>query len=211
MNSGDDVDLAALRSVSAALAELVRVITPAQHSAATPCSEWDVTALIDHITGGNHFTAAVLAGERAEDAMKVAVARFGGGGPASGQDVRQSLDEQMLAFLRRDVLDRTWDHVVGDASGRQILRMRLHDLIVHSWDLEEALRPGAPVPEALVRWGCDELRRGDSLTAQHLGLADKPAARRADDWTSYLHVFGRAAARGLPRDVTCGSPRPHAP
>lgn len=198
MSTTGDVDLAALETVTEKLAESVRAIRPDQRNAATPCSDWDLTALIDHITGGNWFTVAVLAGERAENAMTVAMKRIGGGS-ATGEEALHSLTEQMIAFRRCEVLDRTWNHVVGDASGRKILRLRLHDLIVHSWDIDEALRPGATVPEDLVRWGLSELRDADSSTAQHFGLVDTPAARSVDDdddWTSYLQVFGRAAARG---------------
>lgn len=196
MSSTEDVDLAALDTVTEKIAESVRAISPDQRRAPTPCSEWNLTALVDHITGGNWFIVAVLAGERAEDAMTIAMKRFGGRS-ATGEEALHSLTEQMIAFSRMEVFDRTWNHVVGDVSGRTILRLRLHDLIVHSWDIQEALRPGASVPEDLVQWGLGELRDADSSTAQHFALVDEPAAQSAtEDWTTYLQVFGRAAATG---------------
>lgn len=196
MSSTGDVDLAALETVTEKISASVRAVSPDQRHAPTPCSEWDLTALVDHLTGGNWFTVAVLAGERAEDAMAIAMKRFGGRS-ATGEEALHSLTEQLIAFRRTEVLDRTWNHVVGDASGCTILRLRLHDLIVHSWDIQEALRPGASVPEELVRWGLGELRDAGSSTAQHFGLVDQPAAQSAtEDWITYLQVFGRAAARG---------------
>ncbi len=196
MSSTGDVDLAALETVIEKIADSVRAISPDQRHDPTPCSEWNLTALVDHITGGNWFTVAVLAGERAEDPMTIAMKRFGGRS-ATGEEALHSLTEQLIAFRRTEVLDRTWNHAVGDASGRTILRLRLHDLIVHSWDIQEALRPGASVPDDLVRWGLGELRDAGSSTAQHFGLVDEPAAQSAtEDWITYLQVFGRAAARG---------------
>jgi uncharacterized protein (TIGR03086 family) len=190
------VDLAALETVIEEIADSVRAISPDQRHAPTPCSEWNLTALVDHITGGNWFTVAVLAGERAEEAMTIAMKRFGGRS-ATGEEALRSLTEQLIAFRRTEVLDRTWNHAVGDASGRTILPLRLHDLIVHSWDIQEALRPEASVPDDLVRWGLGELRDAGSSTAQHFGLVDEPAAQSAtEDWITYLQVFGRAAARG---------------
>lgn len=191
-----DVDLAALQGVTAKIAESVRAIRPDQRDSATPCSEWDLTALTDHITGGNWFTAAILTGARAQEALTVAVARFGGRS-ATAEEALHSLTEQMTAFLRGEVLDRTWNHLVGNVSGRQILRLRLHDLIVHSWDIDETLQPGAALPEDLLRWGLNELRNADSSTARHFGFVGAPPAQLANnDWTSYLQLFGRAPARG---------------
>lgn len=119
-------------------------------SLSTPCSDWDVSALTDHITGGNWFTTAILTGARADDAKTATMTRFGDSS-ASGDAVIKSIEEQIAAFLRPEVIDRTWNHVAGDISGREILRLRLHDLIVHSWDVEEALRPGSALPDELAR------------------------------------------------------------
>lgn len=192
MSATDDVDVAALETVTRNLAASVASIGFNQWSLATPCSDWDLTALIDHITGGNWFTVAILAGARAEDAMTATMERFGDGS-ASKEASIQSLKDQVVAFLRPEVLDQTWNHVAGDISGRQVLRLRLHDLIVHSWDVEEALRPGATLPDDLLRWGHDELGLDDSLTAQHFDLVNVPPMLRSpDDGSSaYLGVFGR--------------------
>jgi hypothetical protein len=103
-----------------------------------------------------------------------------------------SLTEQLAAFHRPDVLDRTWSHVAGDLTGRQILRLRVHDLIVHSWDVEEAVRPGSSVDGALVRWGLGDLGRDDSLAAEHFDLTDfAEAGQSSDGATGYLRLFGR--------------------
>lgn len=191
MNTADDVDVPALHMVTRTLVESVTSVEIDQWTLATPCSDWDVRALVDHLTGGNWFTVAILAGARAEDAMAATVERFGGGSATSEAAV-QALEDQVAAFLRPEALDRTWHHVVGDLSGRQILRLRLHDLIVHSWDIEEALHPGATLPGDLVRWGLDELVHDESSTARHFDLVAVPGPRSPDDEaTTYLEIFGR--------------------
>jgi uncharacterized protein (TIGR03086 family) len=191
MRTADDVDVAALHTVTEKLVESVTSIEINQWTLSTPCSDWNLTALIDHITGGNWFTVAILAGERAEDAMTAARERFGGR-PASPDTAIESLENQVVALLRPGALDRTWNHVAGDLSGRQILRLRLHDLIVHSWDVDEALRPGATLPAGLVQWGLAELVRSDSLTTEHFGLVNVQVLRSPNEGsTAYLEVFGR--------------------
>lgn len=140
---------------------------------------------------GNWFTVAILAGELADDAMAATMERFGDEA-ATSEAAILSLSDQVAAFHRPEVLDRRWSHVAGDIRGRQILRLRLHDLIVHNWDVEETPRPGASLPDDLVRWGLDELVHDDSLTAQHFDL-DRAPSRRApnNSETAYLETFGR--------------------
>lgn len=106
---------------------------------------------MDHITGGNWFTIRILAGHQADDAMSATMKQFGDE-PATNEEAIQSAKDQVAAFHQPRALEQTWNHVAGDLSGRQILRLRLHDLIVHSWDIEETLRPPANVPDDLVRW-----------------------------------------------------------
>jgi uncharacterized protein (TIGR03086 family) len=186
-----DSDLAALDTVTANLADLVASIEEHHGALATPCTDWNLTALVDHVTGGNWFTVTILAGDRAEDAMSVTLSQFGGKS-ATRTAAIGSLTDQLDAFHRPEVLDRTWNHVAGDLTGRQILRLRLHDLIVHSWDLEQTLRPGADLDGGLVQWGLDDLAREGSLAAEHFGLVDLASAGLARDGAAaYLRLFGR--------------------
>jgi hypothetical protein len=68
-----------------------------------------------------------------------------------------------------------------------VLRARLHDLIVHGWDLGESLRPPAGIDDDLVAWAVAELAADGSLTAQHFGI---DTAAITDD-ASLLRAFGR--------------------
>jgi len=191
MTTADGSDLDALQMVTAKLAVLVASIEVDQAVLPTPCSGWNLTALVDHVTGGNWFMAMILTGAHAEDAMAATVERFGESS-ATTEAAIDSLTDQLAAFHRPDVLDRTWSHVAGNLMGLQILRLRLHDLIVHSWDVEEALRPGSSVDSALARWGLGDLGREDSLAAEHfdlIGFAE--AGRPSGGATGYLHLFGR--------------------
>mgnify|MGYP003137035436 CR=1 FL=1 len=190
MDTTGDPDIDALHSVTTRLVDAVASIEPDQWILAAPCTDWDLTALIDHITGGNWFTVAILAGQTSVDAMSSAHEMFAGGSATSDAAI-QSLHDQSRAFLDPEALLRIWSHVAGDLGGRQILRLRLHDLIVHSWDVQESLRPGATLPDDLVRWGLEELGAEDSLTADHFGLDVGPVRGSTGPSRAYLQVFGR--------------------
>ncbi|MCB0952278.1 MAG: TIGR03086 family metal-binding protein [Microthrixaceae bacterium] len=190
MGTTGSPDLEALQTVTMNLASSVASIEPDQWNSATPCSEWDLTALVDHITGGNWFTIAILTGQLADDALAATMERFSGASATSDAAI-QSLNVQAAAFHQPEALDRTWSHVAGDLTGGQILRLRVHDLIVHSWDVEQALRSGAGLPDHLVRWGRDELVNDDSLTALHFSLDASSGGSLDNGETAYLAAFGR--------------------
>ncbi|MEZ5349587.1 MAG: maleylpyruvate isomerase family mycothiol-dependent enzyme [Microthrixaceae bacterium] len=190
MGTTGSPDLEALQTVTMNLASSVASIEPDQWNSATPCSEWDLTALVDHITGGNWFTIAILTGQAGR--------RRAGGHDGTlqwricyerrGDPVAQCPGGRVH---QPEALDRTWSHVAGDLTGGQILRLRVHDLIVHSWDVEQALRSGAGLPDHLVRWGRDELVNDDSLTALHFSLGASSGGSLDNGETAYLAAFGR--------------------
>lgn len=197
MTSTDDADLVALAAATNHLVAVLDSIEDGQWALPTPCSEWDVTALVDHVTGGNWFTLEVLDGRSADEAMQSAIARFGDGS-ATREDAIRSATDQLAAFRADGILDGTWHHVAGQLPGSQILRLRFHDLVVHAWDLGQAIAPPASVPADLVAWGLEELGRPDSLTAQHITVAGAPEAEGSEPGseprtagTSYLAAFGR--------------------
>ncbi|HEV7679046.1 MAG TPA: TIGR03086 family metal-binding protein [Candidatus Dormibacteraeota bacterium] len=116
----------------------------------TPCSEWDVRALAQHLIGGNRMAVVLLDGASAEEAMAVARAAA----EAAGDDLANAFDEsaaaQREAFARPGALDRTVHHVVGDIPAQWLLGFRLADNLVHSWDLARALGVDASLdPQAL--------------------------------------------------------------
>ena len=45
---------------------IIAGVTPEQLSAPTPCSDWAVRDVLNHIIGGNFFFAKVAAGEKME-------------------------------------------------------------------------------------------------------------------------------------------------
>lgn len=186
-----DPDLVALGKLSGELAAALRSIADDQRSLATACSDWDVTALVDHVTGGNWFTKWIFDGLSADQAMNRTVGQFGGGSATNAQ-AASSVGELVTIFTRPGVLDERWSHVVGDLTGRQILRLRLHDLIVHLWDIQQTIDAPAVLQNDLVTWGLDELADDTSLASKHFELQSIPMPKSCENaTTAYLGMFGR--------------------
>jgi uncharacterized protein (TIGR03086 family) len=94
----------------------------------TPCAEWTVQQLIDHMVGSTDYLAAVLAG-------RATVARSG----AWVDDYRNGARSVLEALRRPGVLDRmclsplgfTWS--IGQATAGSFM-----DNLIHTWDLATA-------------------------------------------------------------------------
>jgi uncharacterized protein (TIGR03086 family) len=98
----------------------------------TPCSEWAVRDVINHMVNGNLRFAALVTGEPL---------------PEHGDDVlgddplaafRDSADQLCAAFDREGVLDQTFPTPFGEGPGTMLVSMRTCELSIHSWDLAAA-------------------------------------------------------------------------
>ena len=130
--------------------DLLASVTDDDWSGPTPCDEWDVGDLIDHVIGGNRFTVEILAGATADDAITSVVASFEGGTPDRAAAFRSSADRQVAAISEPGALDRMCHHPSGDYPGEVILGFRLGDLVLHGWDLARAIGADERIDPELV-------------------------------------------------------------
>lgn len=185
-----DPDITALSTVTEFLSEQLASIGEGQWSVATPCDDWDLRALVDHVAGGNWFTLAVLSGATAVDSLDRARAQFAAGSPTVAQATVSSSD-QLAAFRAPDVLEGIWHHVAGELTGREVLRPRLHDLIVHAWDISQSLESAAEIPPELVLWGLAEIGSEKSMAVRHFGIDASQLSAADHSAIGYLGLFDR--------------------
>jgi uncharacterized protein (TIGR03086 family) len=198
MNAGDLNDLAVLTEISSEFARMCASIRDEQWSLPTPCTEWDLSQLVDHVTGGNRFTILVLNGEPAEAAMAETVKSFDKDHEPRTAAL-ESIETQRVAFGEPGVLDRVCDHVVGELTGRVVLGIRLHELIIHTWDIAEALEPPASIRDEFVAWSFAEIAGSGSRTVERFAL-DAAALGGRQSQQSLLAAFGRRST--APRGTT---------
>lgn len=114
----------------------------------TPCSEWDVWALVNHVVGANIRYQLLLHGAPTEQVEAT-------------RGVDHLDDDPWASFLataaglvscfdEEGALDRVGHHVTGDRTGRELLAMRILDLAVHAWDLARAIGADETLDEEVV-------------------------------------------------------------
>ena len=113
----------------------------------TPCEEWDVRKLVEHMVGGQRMSSMLLDGASKDEVFAMFATDHLGDDPV-GAWARTSADEQ-AAFARPGALEMIVHHPVGEITGAQFLGFRIMDSTLHAWDLaravgaDESLEPAA--------------------------------------------------------------------
>ena len=115
----------------------LRLVGPDDWPRPTPCSEWDVRALVNHVIGGNRRYTMLLHGASAESVNRTRAEDHLGAHPLTA--FRTTARELAAAFREDGALTRIAHHPIGDRTGADLLAMRVLDVTVHAWDLARAL------------------------------------------------------------------------
>ena len=165
----------AFRRVSDGFVQLVEQVTASQWSAATPCAEWDVRALVNHVAGEYLWVPELMAGKT--------VADVGGSldGNLLGDDPIESLvtaSRAAQAATREPVAMTRIVHLsFGDVSGAEYLKQMAVDSVIHAWDLARAIGADETLDPELVDFSYEELsqRAEDWRSGGAFGPAKEPA------------------------------------
>ncbi len=118
-------------------ASVTRLVNDDQWDHPTPCDGWTVRALVGHVAAGSAMAAALAAGASRNDAIALLGVDQLGDDPVGSIDA--ALAAQLAAFQQPGVAEQIFQHPAGDMPGAQVLRFRIADLLVHQWDLAQAL------------------------------------------------------------------------
>lgn len=159
------------------LGGVVAGITPDQLDHRTPCADFTVRGVLEHMVGGATAFAAAYRGETpAEPDLSDPLAAF----PAV-------LGDLVAAITAPGALDRTVAAPFGELPGETFARFVVLDGLVHGWDMAVATGqpydpPGALVAaaDAFARTALDPLRDGQTFAdAVEPGADTSPIERLA--------------------------------
>jgi uncharacterized protein (TIGR03086 family) len=160
-----------------------------QWAAPTPCSDWDVRALVNHLAVEQLWVPPLLGGSTVAEVGD----RFDGdqlsADPVAGWDAAASASR--AAFADLGTLEHPVHLSYGDRPARDYCREMTFDLVVHSWDLARAIGADETLPDDLVAAIRERLGGTTSLAASGLFAEPVPAAPDADALTQLLALTGR--------------------
>lgn len=175
-------------SSGSAFGQKLAVVRPGQWSWPTPCTEWNVRQLVNHMTQGNLNYVRLLGGATAAEFLRLRDADALDADPPGAY--ARSVRECAAAFSRPGALEQVLEYPLGQVAGQQALAVRTTDTVIHTWDLARAIGIDDALSPGLVAWISEHL---DEI---YDGLAETPA----DPQTT--HRFFAAPSREPPASAS---------
>ncbi len=163
-----------------------------QWSSPTPCDEWDVRDVVNHMVGGNLLLVEMLKGKTVEEVGDVFDGDLLGDDPVGAYE--RSVEVAKGAVGAPGAMGVTVHFSYGDYSGPEYASQMFLDLLIHGWDVAagsgqkrtlepELIEACYPVAEEMAAAVRDTGVYGDDLS-----VADK-----SDLQTRLLGLLGRSA------------------
>jgi uncharacterized protein (TIGR03086 family) len=182
----------AFEQAVASTADIVKTVRQDQMTAPTPCSEWDVRALLNHVIGTLWLSEALLGDTQPRYPMAP------GGLPEvdlAGADPCAAYAEAAAAALAAagngDALTRMHVTPLGDMPGPVLAGFTILDIFVHGWDLAKATGQPSVLDDAVaahVLGFAQQALNSDEARAGRIGpeLAVPESAPVGDRLAGYL-------------------------
>jgi uncharacterized protein (TIGR03086 family) len=131
--------LPAFERAVASTAEIVKATPGDRLDAPTPCSEWDVRALLNHVIGTLWLAEALFGDQPPRYPMapgSLPPADLAGGDPAAAY--AEAATAALAAASAGDALTRLHVTPLGEMPGPALAGFTTLDILVHGWDLATA-------------------------------------------------------------------------
>ncbi|MGW0394956.1 TIGR03086 family metal-binding protein [Streptomyces sp. NPDC003042] len=171
--------------------ERVRAVADTQWDAPTPCTEWSVRDLVNHVTGEQLWIPPLVSDGRTVEEVGD---RFSG--DVLGEDPVAAWDKASAAahaaFAAPGALERTVTLSYGPTCASAYCSELTADCVVHTWDLSRAIGADDRLPDGLVEFSIKEVMPyADSLAASGMYAAPLEVPAGADAQTRLLALLGR--------------------
>jgi uncharacterized protein (TIGR03086 family) len=143
-----DERLSSLAVANRGFAARLRQVGTGDWDRPTPCTEWDVRALVNHVVGANVRYQLLLGGAALEQVEATRQVDHLGSDALAAFET--TADQLVSCFRVPGVFDRVFRHVTGDRTGGELLVMRILDVGVHGWDLARAIGADECIDDAVV-------------------------------------------------------------
>lgn len=169
----------------------IRLVGDEQWHLPTPCTEWDVRDLVDHLVKEQLWAPHLLGGQTLEEVGDRYDADQLGSDPVGTWE--DSSRAARAAFTAPGALDGTVHTTMGEIPALEYTRQMTMDLAIHAWDLARAIDVDDELDSGLV----DALHeiwapRADLLADSGVFAPPVEVPGDADAQTRLLAILGRA-------------------
>ena len=171
--------------------ELVHQTKDDQWGDQTPCTDWDVRTLVNHLVYEARWAVPLLEGQTIAEVGDRFEGDLLGDDPAAAYD--DAVTAASAAVSAVD-LDRIVHLSFGDLPAADYLTQLTSDFVVHAWDLARGIGADERLDPDMVRFVYDAAEpMAEMLAASGMFGERIPVADSADPRTKLLALFGRRA------------------
>jgi uncharacterized protein (TIGR03086 family) len=152
-----------------------RSVGPDERQLATPCPEFDIAALIDHVVGVQLRFAGLLSRTTLE-----------------GDSWEQASAAMASVVATPGVLDGSTEHpTMGRTPNARLLAIATNDLLIHTWDLSRALGIDDTLPAVNIGPAIEGIEAFPASIRSKLFAPPFAVGADADAQTRLLAIAGR--------------------
>ncbi len=168
---------------------IVEGVGPDQWSRGTPCGDWDVRALVNHVVGEDRWTRPLVDGATVADVGDRLDGDLLGADPVGA--TRDAADEATRAVAERVPQDPVVHLSFGDFPIEEYVRQLAADHLVHAWDLAVATGQDPRLDAELVAEVAAWFAEREDLYRQAGAVGPRAHTDADDPQADLLARFGR--------------------
>jgi len=157
---------------------IVTGVRPEQLGDPTPCRDWDVRLLLNHIIGGNHMFAELARGGTTDPTGEMDDHTR----PDPGTNYLTSAESVLAAWSEPGAMERRCRMPFGEIPAPAAVSIHFLDVVVHGWDLARATGQDTSIDADLAAEALDishgllspELRQAGAFGPEIPASADDP-------------------------------------
>jgi uncharacterized protein (TIGR03086 family) len=146
-----------IERATAVASEKVNGVKTDQLSDPTPCSEFDVRGLLNHLIGGLEMLRTAATGGKAE------MPQGDQFGPEPGKDYDERRAKLLDAIRAEGVLERDWQMPSFAMPGKMMAGIAFMEHLTHAWDVAKATGQDTDLPDELVQECLDVVTPMDAM------------------------------------------------
>lgn len=186
-----------LTDAADAAARVVAGVDPAQFAEPTPCTEWDVRALLNHLILWTSYSLERRA--HGESVAPELMEHDFAAEPGFAADYRAQLDRALAAWADPAVWDRKLNVMGSATAATDVAALMVAEMVLHGWDLAVATGQPYTVPAATAEAALEAIDANAELFRQYQGFADPvPVPPDAPVIARALAASGRDPKKGQP-------------
>jgi uncharacterized protein (TIGR03086 family) len=170
----------------------VRAVGDDQWGLATPCSDWNVRQLVNHLVYENRWTVPLMGGGTIAEVGERYEGDLLGDDPRGAWD--ESSKEAVQSVLADGALERVVDTSSGPTPAREYVSQLFADHLIHAWDLARAVGADERLDPELVDACATWFASMEAVYRAIGAIGDRPETPPGTDaQTTLLAAFGRSA------------------